>query len=328
MKMDGSQHPADAVRKEIEKMRSSMTTQEESTETSTPTEIESSQEDNVEQSDSFQDTIVDSSFGESEQGQSVDNTPREQTVDYWKHRFDVIQGKYHAETTELRNQVTSLKNSIDDLVSRQETNISFAGSSVEKALDNLEEEYGEDFSKALNQRIQSLVDSRLQYVTNKVDQEISTVRQVQAQNEEQLFQDSIAKFIPNWVNINTDPAFIGWLENNVETFSGYNFMHILRSAYTNRDLDKVTKIFSTYIEAVNKHKQRQPSTEQNSMISPPRRGSVANNVIDNATDKVYTQAEIQEFYSKLNNGAFKGKDDYVRQTKLAILQANADGRII
>ena len=254
----------------------------------------------------------------------VQEIPREQTVDYWKHRFDVIQGKYHAETADLRSQLSSLKESIEDLSSKQSSQYQ----SIENTLDNLEEEYGEEFSNALNSRIQNLVNAELQRVTSKVDQEISSVRQVQAKNEEQLFQDSIAKFVPNWVSINTDPNFITWLDNSVESFSGFNFMAILRNAYEGRDLDKVTKIFQTYIDATRRQKQPQVSQEQASMITPPKRGSVANNTLENNSGKVFTQSEIQEFYRKLNAGDFKGKDEYVRQTKLAILQANAEGRII
>lgn len=319
--MDGTQHPADAVRKEIDKMRSSLNQQAESIETDTLQEnvdTEDQTELGMLEVPSIEETISESKPTE---------VSREDTVDYWKHRFDVIQGKYHAETADLRGQVSSLRDTLEAFVAEPPKQ---PQSTFDNVLDNLEEEYGEEFSNALNTRIQTLVNAELSKVSSKVDQEISSVKQVQAQNEEQLFQDSIAKFVPNWTSINTDPMFIDWLDNNVESFSGFNFMSILRSAYSNRDLDKVTKIFSTYIDAVKRTKQQQPSVsqEQVSMISPPRRGSVTSNTLDNNSGKVFTQAEIQEFYQKLNAGDFKGKDDYVRQTKLAILQANADGRII
>lgn len=321
MNMDGTQHPADAVRKEIDKMRSSLNQQAESIETDTLQEnvdTEDQTELGMLEVPSIEETISESKPTE---------VSREDTVDYWKHRFDVIQGKYHAETADLRGQVSSLRDTLEAFVAEPPKQ---PQSTFDNVLDNLEEEYGEEFSNALNTRIQTLVNAELSKVSSKVDQEISSVKQVQAQNEEQLFQDSIAKFVPNWTSINTDPMFIDWLDNNVESFSGFNFMSILRSAYSNRDLDKVTKIFSTYIDAVKRTKQQQPSVsqEQVSMISPPRRGSVTSNTLDNNSGKVFTQAEIQEFYQKLNAGDFKGKDDYVRQTKLAILQANADGRII
>lgn len=320
MKLNGTEHPADAVRKEIDKLRSSITDSQESTNDSTQ-DFSSDSGDSSEQDPLFEKDLQDP-FEETTE--VVQETPREQTVDYWKHRFDVIQGKYHAETADLRSQLSSLKESIEDLSSKQSSQYQ----SIENTLDNLEEEYGEEFSNALNSRIQNLVNAELQRVTSKVDQEISSVRQVQAKNEEQLFQDSIAKFVPNWVSINTDPNFITWLDNSVESFSGFNFMAILRNAYEGRDLDKVTKIFQTYIDATRQQKQPQVSQEQASMITPPKRGSVANNTLENNSGKVFTQSEIQEFYRKLSAGDFKGKDEYIRQTKLAILQANAEGRII
>ena len=326
MKLNGTEHPADAVRKEIDKIRASITTQDESTDIGTQ-EVEPSDTANIEEQ-VVSDFTEDDQNTVSEQPSNVE-VPREQTVDYWKHRFDVIQGKYHAETGELRNQLGTLKEIIDELSTQsQQQQLLSQDGSLQNKLDNLEEEYGEEFSRALDSRIQQYVGAEMQRMSSKVDREISSVRQVQAKNEEQLFQDSIAKFVPNWVAINTDSNFLSWLENNVEPFSGFNFMSILRNAYNNRDLDKVTKIFTTFIDVSQKAKQPQVSQEQASMITPPKRGSVANNTLENNSGKVFSQSEIQEFYRKLNAGDFKGKDEYVRQTKLAILQANAEGRII
>lgn len=324
MKLSGTEHPADAVRKEIDKMRSALSTSEESIIEDTPPTVDDTAD--TQELAQLEVPTIESTFSEPITQEEV---PREQTVEYWKHRFDVIQGKYHAETAELRNQVSSLKDTLDDVLTKPQIS---QPQTLANTLDNLEEEYGEEFSNALNSRIQSLVNAELSRVNTKVEQEINSVRQVQAQNEEQLFQDSIAKFVPNWVSINTDPVFIDWLDNNVEPFSGFNFMSILRNAYSNRDLDKVTKIFQTFIDATRRVKQQnqqpQISQEQASMITPPKRGSVANNTLENNSGKVFTQSEIQEFYRKLSAGDFKGKDEYVRQTKLAILQANAEGRII
>lgn len=320
MKLDGSKHPADVIREEIDKMRAEITPEAEETINAQPPEVDDGE---FSESDIGNQTAPD--FEDSDSNEVQVEVPREQTVDYWKHRFEVIQGKYHAETADLRGQVNSLKEYADSLSQLQTS--AFQASNVEQALDNLTEEYGEEFSKALDKRIQTAMNTELQKMNLKINQEISTVKQTQAQNEEQMFQDSIAKFVPNWVSINTDPTFISWLENNTETFSGFSLMAILRNAYETRDLDKVTKIFHTFTEKTKKQ-QPQVSQEQASLISPPKRGSVTSTTLENNSGKVYTQAEIQEFYQKLNAGDFKGKDEYVRQTKLAILQANAEGRII
>lgn len=332
VKMSGRKHPAKEIRDEIDRLRAEIdggTEQAPQTQDATPQEDQ--QFSSVDDFTQDVDNQVVQQQQQQDESQVEDvkeepQVPREQTVDYWKHRFEVVQGQQRAEAAANREQLASLKSEIERL--KQQTTNTQASASVEQILDNLEDEYGQEFSQALNKRIDSVVSRKMSELDAKFESEIGNVRQVQQKNEEQLFQESIGKFVPNWIAINNDPAFINWLSTNQESFSGIDYLTILRSAYGQRDLDKVTRIFNTYTDLATKAKKPVVATEQQQMIAPPKRGSVSNTIAEHNSGKVFSQSEIHDFYRKLNNGEFKGKDEYVRQTKQAILKANTEGRII
>lgn len=324
LELDGTQSPADAIREEINKMRKEAGFVDEGSEETVDTET-----DVIEPSDETEDDpFIKDTFEE------VDNepviTPREETAEYWKHRFDVVQGKYNAETARMGEQLSFLKGQIEELKSKPFEFTDQSNQSVSEILDDLEEEYGPEFTNAIDKRISRVVKEQVQEVVNGFQKDLTNVKQTTAATEQQMFEDVIDKLTPNWRSLNVNPEFVGWVQSNVETFSGVSFQDILVDAYNRRDAAKIAKIFNTYEQLKQKQSTKQTGTkaEANQLVSPNKRGSNSNATIENNSGKVFTQAQVQDFYQNLAQGAYAGKEAWVKSMKEEILKANAEGRIV
>lgn len=318
LELDGTQSPADAIREEINKLRKEAGFTEEDgavdENVSDETVLEPSDDPFLENTADIEEPVI---------------TPKEQTVDYWKHRFDVIQGKYNAETARMNEQINYLRQQIEDINQRPTQDFS-ESQSVSEILDDLEDQYGSEFTTAIDKRISRVVKQQVQEVVNGFQQDLSTVKQNQAVSEQVMFEDVIDKLTPNWRALNVNPEFVSWVQNSVESFSGVTFQDILIDAYNRRDASKIAKIFNTYEQLKQKNTTRQTGikAEASQLVSPPKRGSASNATIENNSGKVFTQAQIQDFYQKLSQGVFKGKDAWVKSMKEEILKANSEGRIV
>ena len=319
MELDGTQSPADAIREEINKLRKEAGFPEETVEGT-----EEQSEETTEESSTF-----DFTDNTAEMEEPV-ITPKEQTVDYWKHRFDVIQGKYNAETGRMNEQLSFLRGQVEELKDRPASQTINESQSVTEILDELEDQYGSDFTGALDKRISKAVKQQVQEVVNGFQQDLTNVKQTQAVSEQTMFEDVVDKLSPSWRSLNVSPEFVSWVQNSTESFSGVSFQDILIDSYNRRDATKIAKIFNTYEQIKNKNGTRPTGTKADAsqLVSPPKRGSSTNATIENNSGQVFTQAQVTDFYTNLSQGAYKGKDTWIQSMKAEIHKANAEGRIV
>lgn len=320
MKLDGTQSPAEAIREEINKLKKEAGIEEVVEET----------DETVEESDDNDDPSLDAFDDNTAIIDEPEPTPKEQTVDYWKHRFEVMQGKYNKEVPLLNDRVNYLAEQVENLKNKPTTPDFSDGASVGEILDDLEDQYGSEFTTAIDKRISRIVKEQVRDIVSNFENDLTSVKKTQAVSEQAMFEEVVDKLSPNWKSLNVNPEFVSWVQNSVESFSGVTFQEILIDAYQRRDATKIAKIFNTYEQLKTKTPTRQQGTKQeaSSLITPPKRGSTANTVIDNNSGKVFTQAQVSEFYNNLAQGVYKGKDVWVRSMKEEILKANAEGRIV
>lgn len=312
MKMDGSQSPVDFLKAELEEMKKQR-------------DEEFGEPDNHEETDSNE-----NSPNEENQDEQSNQVSREETVEYWKHRFDVVQGQQRADSQRSKEMISNLQEQIEEL--RQSTQTQQTTyTSVEDAIDELQEQYGEEFTKSLDARIERMAKRLIKEETASVNQELITVRNSQKVSEQQMFEENLTKQAPNWQVTNVDPEFVTWLNASTEQLSGLSFYSILMNAYNNRELNKVAQIFNIFTNLKNKtntNQSSQTSTEQQSLIAPPKRGSQTSATLDNNQGKVFTRSEVDTFYTNLQNGKYKGKEELAKQIKAEIHKANLEGRIV
>lgn len=249
---------------------------------------------------------------------------------YWKHRFDVLQGKYNAEIPSLRRENSELTAKVEKLEKQAQTpaNAGNAVDRVQSALGDLSaneiEEFGPDLINLIRRVAGNNVGEQesLKDIQGKLDrleqeraQERQMTQQQAAQTAELTFLDGLAKQVPNWQAINADQNFLRWLDG-VEPITGATWQSLLDKASGDFDYYRVARIFTSfpgYTQAPKGNKLPddvvQPSQTRSSVAEP-------------VSGKIWTNADISQFYRDQR----KYTKEQFAALEADIFAANAEGR--
>jgi hypothetical protein len=283
----------------------------------------------------------DTDKGKPEDGEAPNAKPaapaggEEKDADYWRQRFEVMQGKYNAEVPRLTGQVSDLTERVNalstDLQSAQAGAADLAGKTVDEALDDLEDEYGDKFVAAIDRRIDARLDQRLDARLNPVEQRVQKVEQASSESAINAALDQMHAMgqLADWRTLNEDPDFITWLQNPAPFSGGKTFLQILRTAYASGHAVDTAEIFNTY-EHLNK-KPDPPAAKPDKAeppVSPPRRGGGPQAQIDNANGDVLRMSDFQQLHRDYQDGKYRGREAEYQKKKAAFHKAAQEGRLI
>jgi hypothetical protein len=250
--------------------------------------------------------------------------PKTETPEYWRQRFEVMQGKYNAEVPRLVEQVNALMQQVQESAQagKKEDPPAKNPASVEEALAGLYETYGSDLTDALDRLVQARV--------QKVEEKVSKVETATAQTAKEKFYGHLDRVAPDWRVLNTDPGFFAFLATP-EEFTGIPFQALLASAFESGDAERTAKIFNTYSKTINPTstpetpKEVQPTPD--ALATPAKRGGGDPGPAPQGGKKTYTMAEVNAFYKDLELGRYNGKEQEAARIENDILIANQEGRI-
>lgn len=225
--------------------------------------------------------------------------PREETVEYWKQRVSVLEGKLKAEIPRLTDQVKAEKTKAAKL------EVELHNAQVE--LKTLKKEFDEsDLSEMLSRNQYKNVDDAVK--ESERDIELESLRaQIKAQEEAELadktqrFFDAFEAKIPNWKEIHGSSAFQEWLEKS-DPIYGVKRSDALANASDSFDVPRTVAIFEEWLgltQQTNASKQSLKS-ELESEVVPGR--TTASSATPSNQSKGFTQAEISQFYQDRSLG--------------------------
>lgn len=255
-------------------------------------------------------------------------SPKSEDAEYWKSRFEVMQGKYNAEVPRLIEQVNVMNAQMQALQAQLENNgnaepTAQKPGTVEEALAQLQNEYGSELTDALDRLIQARLRS--------VEEKVSNVETVTAKTAYEKFLDAMDAKVPTWRTVNTDPGFLAFIETP-EPFSGVPYKALLAQAAQSCDSERVARIFNLYINqnpaAATPPSQRELPPNPEQLVAPSRRGTGEPPTAQDQSKKIWTLAEVNAFYKALELGRFRGKEQEAERIEAEILKANKEGRIV
>lgn len=168
---------------------------------------------------------------------------------------------------------------------------------------------------------------QLQQVVPAVQQ----VQQVQRQTAQEKFFSDLAKDVPDWKAINSNPDFVNWLFE-VDPFTKITRQTYLTDAQRSGDLERVVSIFNAWksISGVaDTQQQTKRNTVQNEleMQVAPGREATSTPAPQGGSGKIWTRAEIAKFYDDARRGKFKGREADRAALERDIFVAQKEGRI-
>ena len=244
--------------------------------------------------------------------------PQTETRDasYWRHRFDVLQGKYNAEVPALRKEIATITEQLASADKQKSgTAVEQAHSAVSDLTADEIEEYGPDLVKFI-QRVATGASKGSGGDLSEIKGELDQMREEKRQDAEARFWSDLEAQVPTFREINADQEFHQWLAQ-ADRLSGQTRQQLLVDAQHAFDPYRVAAVFKSFSAEAKKTPKEQIPTD----LIQPRQTKAAAQYLQQG--KVWTRNEISEFY--------KTKASYPRDQASAIeadiFAAQAQGRI-
>lgn len=278
----------------------------------------------------------------------------------WKHKFDVLQGKYNAEVPRLHEQnrnsaaqlqqmgtqLASLQSLVGTLGQQQQAAPPVPARLVE---DKEIKEFGSDLYDFIQRvseqtvlpKIGAMVEQRVAPVAQQVQQlgpQVGAVQQQQAQSAQDRVYMELDRIVPDWESLNNTPEFTAWLSQRAP-YTRASRGAILAQAFQNGDAPQVAEFFEGY-------------RKENAVVSPPAptppaapasatpavslvalaapgtgNGGPATGAPNEAGGRIYTVADISAFYRDVQRGAFRGRVADAQAIEKDIFLAQKQGRV-
>ena len=294
-------------------------------------------------------------------------TPKDEAVEAaptpsedWEHKYRVLQGKYDAEVPRMARDLQQATRVIGDLqrqmaeiqeapVVQPEETVEAPASSYLTAAER--EEFGDDMVDFVGHVIKDNVGSELSKLARQFDQLnarfdkldglAQQVSRVQTQSTKQTIESALNSSVPEWLQLNEDPGFLGWLAQR-DMASGRMRQELLNEAYAQGDANRVIHFFKTFQQeneappaqqpAPQPPAPRQPAVQLETLATPtPAAGAVTPAPASEqpgTNKRTWTVAEHQAFNSAVRRGEFKGREAEQRAIEEDILLASAEGRYL
>lgn len=221
----------------------------------------------------------------------VDVTPQDDpNSETWQSRYNALQGKYNAEVPRLHQQLRELSTYVQQVeakVNAASPERSAAAPLTEKDREAAEI-FGEDLVNYIRERAQAEADQRVA----ELKQSQQLVEQRIAQSEHDRFFAQVEAAIPNWRDIDKDPAWLGWLEE-YDPMLGAPRQAAVDQAVKTRDSSRAIHLFNAFLgtrRPASASAPAQPSRALQEQVTPRPAGNAS--VATAPQVRVYSQAEI------------------------------------
>jgi len=234
----------------------------------------------------------------------------------WEHRFKVLQGKYNSEVPRFAQENKDLKSRLENL----ESEMTRLKATPPEPLVKQEEidEYGEgliDVARRIAQEELAKKQSEIDALKAQINQ-ISTATTNTAKND---FFKSLNAIVPEWEQINADPAFLTWLDE-FDELAGETRQTLLSKAEAARDAARVAKFFASFKKTSSSWAANSQSALEQQIVPP------TNKAPDTPpSKKVWTRGEISEFYDRVRRGDVTDAEAIAIEAD--ITAASIEGRI-
>jgi hypothetical protein len=251
----------------------------------------------------------------------------------FKHKFEVLQGKYNAEVPGMAYELAQARQEIKELKAKPkeepkpEPKLNLE---TDEKLKAFKAEYPDVFeaveklNKAFIQESLSKIDEKL----NRVEKTVGTVTETFGQNERERFKADLDKDTDvgkDWRVVNKEKEFIGYLQTK-DVYTGKTKHELLTDAWNRMDSDATLQFFKDF--KATKSSKPAPKSKGTDVdpkkIDPPKGGSGGPNIDTNEKGKpTITPRDVKKFYEDVAdpNGPWKGKQAEAEKEERRLLKA-------
>lgn len=249
--------------------------------------------------------------------------PKVVSEETWEQKYRVLQGKYSAEVPRMAEEIRELKAMVQELktapAAPQTPPLDLKGMTPEAVV----EQFGEDFAAAVGAIAARIAESQGQTIREEFRPQIEQTTKSVAQTKRQEFIRDLAAAVPDFKEIDVNPAFTEFLDE-VDPMTGRSRRFFFNEADGQNDAVRVAQFFNAF---KGNSPANQSATQQDSrmsidsMIQPDtsrKSGSAP-------TQRFWTQADVRKFYNDLKRGLYSSAE--AARIESDIFAAGREGRM-
>ncbi|WP_347506194.1 hypothetical protein [Pseudomonas anguilliseptica] len=219
----------------------------------------------------------------------TDLQPETRDAAYWRHRFDVLQGKYNAEVPALRKEISSLTEKLTSAEQLPASAVQRAQDAVSDLTEAELENFGPDLISLIQRVAGKVAGSSDSGELREIKGELDQMREERQQDAAARFWTELESQVPNFREVNADPAFLTWLAET-DPLSGQERQQLLVSAQQALDPYRVAAVFKAFGKPA---KAPEKPTVPGDQVHPRQTKAVAT---DLQQQRIWSRAEISQFY--------------------------------
>lgn len=266
----------------------------------------------------------------------------------WEHKYKTLQGIFNRQLRDneaLQGDLAELRSQLEQLqqAAKQPEPTKEVAAATKLLSDDEVDDYGADLIDVMKRAAREAVQGELTELreeNKRLKDAVGGVGQRQEMSERDRFWNQLGSKVENWQDLNRDPNFLEWLEQE-DVYAGMPRKELLRRAYDQNDAERASRFFKGFLNetaAVSQATtqptpQTAPSAAETKVdlatLAAPGEGAPgsADNT-NTSSGRMWTEAEISSFYESARKGEFKGRDDEYRRIESQIQTAMAEGRIL
>lgn len=282
----------------------------------------------------------------------------EDSVEYWRNRFQSLQGKYDKEVPALHSEVGAMRGKqqgLERLLAGMNTP---AGAPLpptddtaegEEALRKLEQEMGPEFVQGMTAVAARALRPHMVAFQERIEAFNNTIKGTAvkaAHDARESLYDTLDTQVPGWVQVNDTPEFANWLAV-VDVFARDTRKNLLQRAFNANDTESVLAFFRAYAA----HQQTagpppaqpgqgipgqpappaalpapaRPTLE--TYVAPGRPGAPTGPTVGADGKRFWSRPEINKFYRDKLSGVYRGKEAEALKLEEDIILAGVEGRV-
>jgi hypothetical protein len=284
-------------------------------------------------------------------------TPTPPVEPDWKHKFEVLEGKYRKEIGDANAIAARAMQEVAEMkiqFAKQQTPPPAETKPAVKpedlaVVENFKREYPDMLKDGFETMVRMITLQALEEALKGYLPQLKKLEKVDdlerrfAVKEQGDFSSDLTSLVPDWMVVNDQPEFSEYLKSNTERFTGATYWDLIRAAYGRGDAKAVAEFFTAY-KAQNGKGAPAPT------VTPPAPSptAVAPNLPPNLAPpkpsggfptveghvsgtpglkKIYTADQVRAFYNDVVKGAYRGREADAKAFEAEINLASQEGRI-
>ena len=245
----------------------------------------------------------------------------------WRHRYEVLQGKYNTEVAQGNQKLAELSRQVEEVTKQLAKTPETLTPDEQKAADAFKvfrEELGEEAWKGMLSEVMRQVKATIKPAEPAPAPAPAATPPA---TPEEIFVSILTEQVPDWRQLNVEPGFRTWLE----TSAPYNLTPLVQLAYQNMRLDEMVKFFTDYKKTKQAPAPAAPAAapvNKAAEFVSPAAGSPTAVAPGTTAETVITRATIKKFYDDKRAGLYKGREKEEQAQEAAINKALSERKVL